>query len=205
MEWLLKTNYSCNCNHSPIMTWRRHLLFTPTVCYTDHSLHCFWKDMMPLKNIPSTCYYKQKVHSVHPHLLTYLLTFSTWKVHPLPVSRIAASLLFLPELDLHCVALAKRPPHINNYYTMSKFFFALLNNCQQKMLEPFSRFICIHYDYYRAHYYLLLGRGQGTSSGTALLEWCTKYKVNNKMQRNNDKNNDIQTKCKNTHNCNQFS
>ena len=63
--------------------------------------------MMQLKNIPSKCYYKQKVHSAHPDLLTYLLTFSTAKVHPLPVPRIAASLLFLPELGLHCVALAK--------------------------------------------------------------------------------------------------
>ena len=68
------------------------------------------------------------------------------------------------------------------------------NNCQQKMLEPFAEFIRFHYDYYHAHYYILLGRGQRTS-GTALLEGRTrkntKYKT--KTQRNYKKHCDVRT------------
>ena len=62
------------------------------------------------------------------------------------------------------------------------------------MLEPFAEFIRFHYDYYRAHYYILLGRGQRTS-GTALLEGRTrkntKYKT--KTQRNYTKHCNVQT------------
>ena len=62
------------------------------------------------------------------------------------------------------------------------------------MLEPFAEFIRFRYDYYRAHYYILLGRGQRTS-GTALLEGRTrkntKYKT--KTQRNYTKHCNVQT------------